>query len=145
MAERKQVQKAQRMEKPLVAKIFLNFSLEGLDVSQNVSVRDHNATRLGRRARGENDLQGVLTRQGRRGVKRTIVSGNYCEKGLQRDRGNCPALLLPARVKNELRLHFLCHANRKLRRRGMIDRNDHNPAKKAPEKYTDPFGGVFAP
>src|SRR5437879_6370249 len=140
MAERKQVQKAQRMEKPLVAKIFLNFRLERLDVGQYVSVRDHHATRLGCGARGKNDLQGVLTRQGRRGVKRTIVSGHYCEKGLQRDRGNCPALLLAARVKNELRIHFLCYANRKFRRRSMIDRNDHSAAKEAPEKYTDPFG-----
>jgi hypothetical protein len=62
MAERKQVEETERMNEPLVAKILLDFLLEALDVRQDVSVRDHNATRLGGRAGSEDDLQRVLTR-----------------------------------------------------------------------------------
>ena len=145
VAQRKQVQKTERVEQFFIAKIFLNFRLQRFDVCQDVSVRDHHTARLGRGARGKNDFQGVLTRKRRRGVRRRIVSRDYSEKGLQRDRRNCPALLLPARVKNKLRINFLRHATRKFRRRGMIDRDDDNASKQAPEKHCDPFRGVFAP
>src|SRR5579859_1632177 len=47
MAEGKQVQKAKRVDKLFIAKVFLNFSLQRFDIREDVAVREHNAAGLG--------------------------------------------------------------------------------------------------
>ena len=66
VAERQQVQKAQRMEDALVAKVLADLALQRLEVGQDVAVRDDDAARLGRGARGEDDLHDVVAGERRR-------------------------------------------------------------------------------
>src|SRR5271156_2115703 len=50
VAQWKQIQEAQRVKNALVVKIFLDFTLDGLDVGKDVAVRDHHAARFCRGA-----------------------------------------------------------------------------------------------
>ena len=63
VAERQQVQEAQRMEDALVLEIFADLAFERLEVRQDVAVRDDDAAWLGRGAGGEDNLDDVVARQ----------------------------------------------------------------------------------
>ena len=73
VAQRKQVQKAQRVKNALVTKIFLDFTLDWFDVCKDVAVRNHHAARLRRRTGSENNFQRVLARELGSGVRRRVA------------------------------------------------------------------------
>ena len=64
VAERQQVDEAQRMERPRVAAVLHHLALDRDDVGHHVAMADDDALRLGRRARGEDDLDDVVARDG---------------------------------------------------------------------------------
>ena len=82
VAERQQVEKAQRMKDALVLQILADLALQRLQVGQDVAVRDDDAARLGRRAGGEDDLHDVVARERRRsdrrvGVRRELLAQRF--------------------------------------------------------------------
>ena len=62
VAERKQIQKAQRMEDAFVAAVFVDFPLDGLKVREDVAMGQHDAARFSSGARREDDLNGIASR-----------------------------------------------------------------------------------
>jgi hypothetical protein len=74
MAQRHHVQKAQRMEKPLVLFIFLDLDFERLEIRQNVAVRDGHALRLRSRAGGKQNLGDGLAIKRRRRIRLARMS-----------------------------------------------------------------------
>src|SRR5580698_4842892 len=86
VAQRKQIQETQRMKKSLVAKIFLDLTLDRFDIGKHVAVRDHHAARLGRGARSEDDLQRIWARESRRRVGRRIALRGELRKRFQDDK-----------------------------------------------------------
>ena len=66
VAERQQVDEAQRMERPRVPPVLHHLALDRDDVRQDVAVADDDALRLGRGAGREDDLDDVVARDRRR-------------------------------------------------------------------------------
>ena len=58
VAERQQIQKAERIKRRAPLPILQDFFFDGDDVREDVAMRDDDALRLGRRARGEDDFGG---------------------------------------------------------------------------------------
>src|ERR1700719_4368484 len=85
VAQRKEVQKSQRMKDSLIAEVFLNLTPNRLDVGKDVAVRNHDAARLRGCPRSVNNLQRVLTRERRRGVRRRVTVRNEFRKRFQND------------------------------------------------------------
>src|SRR5580698_2234358 len=100
------------MKDLFIAEIFLNLPLHGLDIGQDVSVRDHDSAGLSGSAGGKDNLQCVLTREPRRWVRGGVALGNHPRERLERDGRSIPAYLVPARMENERGVHFLRHAAR---------------------------------
>ena len=64
VAERQQVQEADRLERPRVLPVLRDLALDRDDVREDVAVRDDDALRLGGRAGREDDLGDVVARDG---------------------------------------------------------------------------------
>ena len=62
VAERQQVDEPQRQERPGVLPVLRHLALDRHDVGEHVAMADDDALGIGRRARGEDDLDDVVAR-----------------------------------------------------------------------------------
>src|ERR1019366_2569212 len=74
MAQRQQVEEANRMHQPLVLQVFSDFGFERGEVADHVRVGEHDSLGLGRGAGGENDFEwiGRLNLSGTKAFGRTF-------------------------------------------------------------------------
>ena len=80
------------MNQSLVLEIFRDLRLEGLEVGENVAVRDDHAFGLGGATRSEYDLNHVAALKRRRSVGRAGAASNQLRNGLQIESGNLAEL-----------------------------------------------------
>ena len=80
VAERKEVEKAQRMKEAFPAAVTIDFFFEGFEVGEQVAVGEDDAARFGRGAGGEDDFDwiGALDRRGGKFRRRFL-----CVRGTQ--------------------------------------------------------------
>src|SRR3974390_977015 len=113
MAERKQVQKAQRVEWPFIAEVFPDFGVQTFDVGEYVAVRNDDTTRFGRRSRGVDDLECVLAGQRGRWVRRGIATSQNLAKRFQFERRKVGAVLVATRTEHQFRVDVVGHVTSK--------------------------------
>src|SRR6185312_9269996 len=66
VAQRKQIEYADRMEETFIAAVMFEFGCNRRNVGENISVRKHNAARFGCRAGREDNLHGIVLSGGYR-------------------------------------------------------------------------------
>src|SRR5690348_2010418 len=66
VAQRKQIEYANRMEETFIAAVMFEFRCNRRNVGENISVRKHNAARFGCRAGREDNLHGIVLSGGYR-------------------------------------------------------------------------------
>ena len=76
MAERKQVEKAQRMDRALPFQVRLNPLFQRSQIREQVAMRDAHTFRFGGRARGENYLDRIIFINVRHYVRRRRMMRN---------------------------------------------------------------------
>ena len=133
-------------ERPRVPAVLQNLALDRHDVGQQVAMRDHDALRLGRRARREDDLGDVVAGHGGIGHLARVVPVEL------RERPDVEAGVLSARLELHLvageehaALHDAAHAPEEVDRRAVVDRHRHDALQQAAPQRRDPFRPVLGP
>ena len=146
VAQRQQIQEAQREERPAPPPVLQHFALDRHDVRQHVPVRDDNAFGLGGRPRREDDLGHIVAADRRR---TEVVR---CRIRIPIELVQLPDL----RAVDRDRRHVLTDEDEpgsddpadpreKFRRGAIIDRNHDDAVKQASPERNDPLRTVFAP
>ena len=148
MAERQQVQEADRGKRRGPLPVLQHLALDRDDVGEDVAVGDDDALRLGGRAGREDDLRDIVASDDN-------VSGG---SGLSLRRSVVPLQLvqLPDRrvprvnggtswpISDQPRRHDAADAREKVRRRPVVDRDDDDAAEEAAPERDDPLRPVLA-
>ena len=136
MTERKQIEKPQRVNEPLVFEVLLNFGFERVYVGKNVAMSQAYAFWLGGRARGEDDLRNIVGDDllCRIGFRRFTSEGLRQIVERQPRQGEIRITQSLAAGQNQLRIDLPLNARRKLRRALKIERTttgNYQPCYKA--------------
>ncbi len=147
VAERQQVQEAQREERRAPLAVLQDLAFDRHDVRQHVAVGDDDALGLGGRARREDDLGDVVAPDGNlrgrargRDERRPVELVQLPRSARRRCRGtggtSCP-------TSTSLRLHDPRDAGEKVGRRAVVDRHDDDAVQQAAPERDDPLGAVL--
>ena len=146
VAQRKQIEKSQRMEYSFVAPVALDLLLERLEIGQQISVVQDYSSRLSRCPGGKNNLDRIAAADSRR---RKSIRWMPCDCGAQifkNDRGDrCIQRREIAPGDGEAHAGFLRHASRESHIRNRVHGHGHGTGKNASEKRGHPFPAIFAP
>ncbi len=149
VAQRQQVQEANRMHQPFVLQVFSDFGFDRDEVADHIGVGEQHSLRLGRGAGRENNFERI----GRQNLSWTKArSRTFCDCGLEidwvdhrdtleflEDRGPF------ARTQHQLRAHHRADPARKIRSGGIVDGDSNYPAKRASQERRHPLGTVRTP
>ena len=136
VAERQQVQEAQRKERRAPLAVLEHLALDRDDVRQHVAVGDDDALRLGGRARGEDDLGDVVARDRHR---RRAPAPSDQSSSCSFQTGASPVSPIGGTswpISTSLRRDDAADAREKIGRRAVVDRHDDDAASRQPQNAT---------
>ena len=149
MAQGHQGHEAQGVEPPLVFAVLREAALDGLEIGQEISVRQHHPARLSRGAAGEEDLRHVPAGQGlvRQGQRPGRFAGGFQSGHILQDKqrhgGRERGLF--ARGHDQADRGIPDHPRGELRRGRVVQGNGHGAAQQAAPEGHHPVRAVRPP
>ena len=122
--------------------VFQHLALDRHDVREHVAVRDHDALRIGRGARREDDLRDIVAADGHWG-RRAVGPLQFVQPPDGRAAGVANGGTSCAE-EHQLRRDDAGDARQKVRGRSVVDRDDDDAAQQTTPERDDPLGPVFA-
>ena len=149
VAERKKVEKAQRMKEAFPAAVAIDFFFESFEVGEQVAVGEHDAAGFGGGAGGEDDFDGIGALDGRGGkfvdtlaVWRDMQAFEFDDGDAEIFRGSAGEFTADCGCADT---GLARDAGGKFRVGDGVHRDGYGACEQAAEKCCEPFAGIFAP
>src|SRR5215468_7037203 len=134
------------MENAFVFEVLGNLALDWIQASQQVAVREHHAARLGRGARGKNNLGSVVAAERNRFIWSSGKRGELFAESIKLQKRPVPDMLRQSsRANNQFGLNVIAHALHEVWRGNPIHRDRHGPTQHAANKSRDPLRRILSP
>ena len=146
MAQRKTMQKSQRVHPPLIAQVFRDLPLDRLHAGENVAMRMDHALRLRGRSRSEDDLQRRLLRDRRiHRERRRHGQGSRERRECQRRRAGRKFVQQRPIAHNQAWRDLSGHPHGKIGGTRRVQRHRDRSPQQTAEEGRNPLRRVLAP